>query len=329
MLTNLSRFILDSPRRMAMPIGTYAGLGIVGGRVRDVVTDADAQIDAVSAFHERFDSPVILTAMDLSVEAEAFGCEIHASDDEIPAVIGRRMTCLADAKALPLPEPGEGRTRVGLETVRRLVLSTEHAPVLGNLIGPFSLAARIFGVSEALEATISEPEALLELIEKAARFLTEYARAFRTAGASGVLMAEPAAGLLSPQGLTRFSARFVKRIVDSVQRHDFSVVLHNCGARIVHLAPTLESGAAIYHFGAPMDLPEALLRTNREAILCGNLDPTSMMHDGTPDTIHVAAKRLLQAAKGNPAFVLSSGCDLPPRTPLKNIEALYRAVRGE
>jgi uroporphyrinogen decarboxylase len=326
MITTLADLILGSPRRIAMPVGAYVGLALTGGSVRDIVTDVQAQMNAVRALHERFHSPVILTAMDLSAEAEAFGSTIRMFENEIPAVIGRRVMSRAEIDRLPLPTPGAGRTCIHLEVAHRLVSSSGGTPVLGGLIGPFSLAARLFGVSEALEATISEPETLLCLIEKAARFLTEYALSFRAAGAAGVFMAEPAAGLLSPRGLAEFSASFVKRIVAAVQSRDFAIVLHNCGARIAHLAPTLESGAEIYHFGAPMDLPEALRRAMGEAILCGNLDPTAVLHDGTPETIHAAACHLLREAEGNPAFVLSSGCDLPPGTPLENVEALYGAL---
>jgi hypothetical protein len=50
---------------MPMPIGVYAGLEITGATVRDAVTNASAQADAVLALHERFNTPVMLTAMDL------------------------------------------------------------------------------------------------------------------------------------------------------------------------------------------------------------------------------------------------------------------------
>ena len=75
-----------------MPIGVYAGLEITGATVKDVVTDAQAQTEAVLALHERFNTRVLLTAMDLSVEAEAFGSEVRLSADEIPIVIGRLVT---------------------------------------------------------------------------------------------------------------------------------------------------------------------------------------------------------------------------------------------
>jgi uroporphyrinogen decarboxylase len=108
---------------------------------------------------------------------------------------------------------------------------------------------------------------ILTLLEKVTDFLLEYTQAFREAGAAGVIMAEPAAGLLSPRGLGKFSAPFVRRIVEAVQTEDFSLILHNCGARLVHLPKVLESGAEIYHFGAPMDIAAALEQVDEQTIL--------------------------------------------------------------
>lgn len=325
-MTRFSRFVLDFPGRLAMPIGVYAGLELTGGTVRDAVSRVDAQSAAVLALHERFHTPVMLTAMDLSAEAETFGCEIRMSESEIPTVLGRRVTSRSGIDGLPAPRPGDARTAVHLEAARRLVKGAAGVPVLGGMIGPFSLAGRIFGVSEALEATALEPETILALLDKAAAFLADYARAFRETGASGVVMAEPAAGLLSPMGLGRFSAPFVKRVVDAVQDEGFTIILHNCGAKLVHLAKVLESGTEICHFGSPMDIAAALERVEGKVILGGNLDPTAVFYSGTPESVRGETRRLLEATRGYRNFIISSGCDIPPGTPIANLEAFYQTV---
>ncbi|NPV56100.1 MAG: methylcobamide--CoM methyltransferase [Anaerolineae bacterium] len=326
MPTHFANNILDRPDRFAMPIGVYAGLELTGANVRQAVTEAQAQTDAVLALHERFHTEALLTAMDLSAEAETFGCDIRMEDDDIPTVIGRRAATAAEVAALPDPLPGDLRTAVHLETARRLVESGK-APVFGGCIGPFSLAGRIFGVSEALEATVLEPELVLTLLQKVTCFLSGYVGAFRETGAAGVIMAEPAAGLLSPRGLARFSAAFVKQIVEAVQMPDFVIILHNCGAKLAHLPKVLESGAEVYHFGAPMDLPAALAQVDGGVILGGNLDPTAVFHSGTPEQVHRQTQELLEAVRAYPNFFISSGCDIPPGTPIANLDAFYRTVR--
>lgn len=322
----LQHFVLHYPGRLAVPIGVYAGLDMTGATVRQAVSDPLAQSEAVLALHERFRTPLMLTAMDLSAEAEAFGCAVRMSDEEIPTVVGRLATSAAEIAALPAPQPGDGRTAVHLESAR-LLAATGKAPVLGGLIGPFSLAGRIFGVSETLEATLSDPDLVLQLLEKASAFLSAYLKAFRAAGAIGAIMAEPAAGLLSPRGLARFSAPFIRRILAESQADDFSVILHNCGAKIAHFPRVLESGASLYHFGAPMDILTALQQAEGRVILAGNLDPSAVFHAGTPQQVYAQTLSLAQAVRPYPNFIISSGCDLPPGTPIANLDAFYQAVR--
>ncbi len=327
MKTAFADYVLSRPGRMAMPIGVYAGLEATGASIRAAVSDAAAQVDAVLALRDRFHSAVLLTAMDLSPEAEAFGCEIRMSDDEIPTVIGRRTKTLAEIQALSVPSPGDSRTAVHLEAARRLARSSDGVLVLGCLLGPFSLAGRLFGVGEALEATALEPEIVHALLEKATAFQTAYAAAFRETGAAGCVMAEPAAGLLSPRGLGEFSAPYVRRIVEAVETRDFTIVLHNCGARLVHLPKVLESGTEICHFGAPMDIVAALDQVKGRVILGGNLDPAGVFHNAAPESVYAKTAELLAATAAHRNFILSSGCDLPPGTPLANLDAFYTALR--
>ncbi|HEX2981286.1 MAG TPA: uroporphyrinogen decarboxylase family protein [Anaerolineaceae bacterium] len=325
MQTKFAEWVVNRPQRLAMPIGVYAGLEITQATIRDAVTSAQAQIDAVMALRDRFQTPVMMTAMDLSAEAETYGCTVRMSDDEIPTVVGRRVHQLEEIHALPEPCPGDARTQVYLDACRQ-VSKLGPVPVLGGMIGPFSLAARIFGVSEILEQTAIDAEPVIALLERVTRFLTAYAKAFHGAGAYGIVMAEPVAGLLSPRGLGRFSAPYVRQIIEAVQCPDFTVILHNCGAKLNHLPYVLQSGAEIYHFGVPMDLTEALQKVENNVILSGNLDPTAVFHQGTPDSVRSDTLKLMEDTRAYKNFIISSGCDLPPGVPLANLAAFYEAV---
>jgi uroporphyrinogen decarboxylase len=325
---NFNQIILQSPRRFALPIAVYPGLELTGATVRDVVTNPRAQLDAQTALRERYASPFALSAMDLSAEAEAFGCAIMMSDTEIPTVTGRLVNGLDQAKALAVPQPGDVRTGVYLEAVRLLVAMPGRPFVFAGCIGPFSLAARLVGVSEAMELTVTEPELMHTLLEKCASFLTGYLKAFRLAGARGVIMAEPAAGLLSPRALATFSSAYIKQIAASMDGEEFSMLLHNCAAKLVHLPAILETGLKAFHFGAPMDIVGALAKVTPEVVLCGNLDPTAVFVQLTPGEVAAKSGQLLAAAAAHRNFVISSGCDLPPGAPLTNLDALYRALSG-
>jgi len=167
--------------------------------------------------------------MDLSVEAECFGAAIRFSDDEVPTVTGSVVRSLAEAEALRVPAVGEGRTQVYIDAVRKASAAIGDRPVLAGAIGPYSLAGRLMDVTEIMYACYDEPETVHAVLEKVTAFLIAYCRAFRGAGAGGVMLAEPLAGLLTPALSAEFSCAYVKRIVEAVQNDAFIVVYHNCG----------------------------------------------------------------------------------------------------
>jgi uroporphyrinogen decarboxylase len=325
MLT-LSEFILTSPQRLAMPVLTFPGAQLTGTTVQAMVTTIDAQVAAQREIHRRFRTPFVMSAMDLSVEAEEFGATILMSDWEIPTVTGRLVTDAAGIRALSVPAVGSHRSAVYLGTVRELAASVPDAIALGGMIGPFSLAGRLFGVSEALAETAGEPELIHELLEKTTSYLTSYAHAFRQAGARGVIIAEPTAGLMSPNSVREFSSPYIRRIIQEVEREEFQIILHNCGARIGHLEAKLEAGARILHFGQPMDILTALTKVPDDIVLCGNLDPSAVFVGASPQEVHAKTKALYDATAERRNFVISSGCDIPAQAPIANLEAFFTAV---
>ncbi len=321
-MSQFTDYIIQRSERLTLPVLTYPGAMLTGVRVRDLVTDATAQYEAQAALHQRYRLPVVQTCMDLSVEAETFGCELMMNDDDPPTVVGRLVTTLEATQKLPIPDPAAGRGTVYLETVRRLKTLPEQPFVLAGMIGPFSLAGRLYGVSESLELTMEDPDLMHLLLDKTTRFLTAYAQAFKAAGADGVIMAEPTAGLLSPRSLAAYSSTYIRQIVTAVDDAQFNLVYHNCAAKLVHLPCILETGAKVMHFGPPMDVVAALAKAGPDVIVCGNLDPTRVLLQSTPAEIRTTAEKLRTDTAAYRNFVLSSGCDIPARTPLENVDAM-------
>lgn len=330
MKTKLSEYFLNQKARVFLPIGIYGGLAQSGFTVFQAATNADAQYEVALRMHEIYKTPALLTGMDLSVEAEAIGCQIRFSENEVPTVIGRKVSSAEEIQNLAIPEIGAGRTEVYLEATRRLALigKQKGIPVLAGMIGPFSLAGRIFGVSESMELSLTNPDEMTSLLEKVTPFLIEYAKAFKERGASGVIIAEPAAGLLSPRSLAKFSSPYVKQIIDTTQDDEFTIVLHNCGAKLVHLNKILEAGAEIYHFGEPMDIPAALEQVNGTVILGGNLDPSAVFASGSVENVIQQTKKLLAATLQFPNYFVSSGCEIPPDAKPEFIDACCQTVKA-
>lgn len=318
--------VISSETRCAFPLMVFSGADLTGTGIDGMLGDARTQAFCASALAARFPSAASITAMDLSVEAEAFGAGVRRMPNEAPTIIGSLVPDADAADSLSLPSVGAGRTGIYLEAASLTASWIGNRPVFGCHIGPFSLAGRLCGMTEALMNVQAEPETLHVIVRKATEFLIAYARAFKESGVNGIVIAEPAAGLISPAHCGEFSSRYVRMIVDAVQDDHFMVILHNCAASERHVDSMVSTGAMGLHFGNAADMPGILLAVPPEIPVFGNIDPAGVLKNGTEESVHRITSDLLAKTSGYPNFVLSSGCDIPPGTPLRNIDAFFRAL---
>lgn len=317
---------IQSKETIAIPIMTHPGIELIGKTVHDAVTNGQVHYEAIKALCDKYPTAAATVIMDLTVEAEAFGAEIIFPENEVPSVSGR---LLADEDAigkLEIPALNKGRIPEYLKANMLTAKNITDRPVFAGCIGPYSLAGRLYDMSEIMMLIYINPEAANTLLRKCSDFITRYCMALKATGVNGVVMAEPAAGLLSNEDCLQYSSLFVKEIIDKVQDDNFTVVLHNCGNTGNCTQAMIYTGAAAYHFGNKINMEEALKKVPSDALAMGNLDPVSLFKMASPGTMKEATLQLLEATRAYPNFVLSSGCDIPPYTPLANIEAFYTAL---
>lgn len=312
-----------------LPLLSFPSSQLIGKTVYQITHDADIQAEGIVKVAETVNSAAAVCMMDLSVEAEAFGCSVVAEENEIPTVVGALITDEDEAEALIVPEVGTRRDRTGLyvEAARKAAERITDRPVLAGIIGPFSLAGRLMEVSEALVNCIADEDFMFATLKKTTEFLKKYALAYKEAGVNGIVMAEPLSGLLSPALEETFSAPFVREIIEPLQDDDFIFIYHNCGPNTLRMTESLaNNGAVAYHFGDAIDLCEMLKAMPSDKIVCGNISPTDQFLSGTPESMRKAVSELTERCSKYENFVLSSGCDIPPQAKWENINAFFEAA---
>jgi uroporphyrinogen decarboxylase len=318
--------IIDSEEVKAMPIMTYPGLNILGKTLLEMVTNGEVQYRSIKALTDRYTLVASATVMALYIEAEAFGSDINSCQNEIPTISKRLINSFSSLSSMRIPEIGEGKTGEHLKAATLAVENITDRPVFGGIIGPYSLAGRLYDITEMMAAILLEPEGSHELLQVCTNFLKKYAQAFKDAGCNGVIIAEPAAGLLAEKECNVFSSYYVKQIVDHVQDENFIVILHNCGNTVNLVNSMVSTGSVGLHFGNAVNLMDVLLQVPSDRLVFGNLDPVGVIKDGTPGIIRTETLELLNKTAVYPNFILSSGCDIPPDTKLENIDALFNAL---
>lgn len=317
----------SAPVKKALPILSFPAVQLMGITVQDLISSSENQARGMKLIADRTDAAAAVSLMDLSVEAECFGSQIVFSEDEVPTVKGNVVSDMDDVEALEIPAIGAGRTSIYIDAIKQAAELIEDRPVFAGIIGPYSLAGRLLDVTEIMYMCYDEPETVEALLEKVTEFLIAYGKAYKEAGANGVMIAEPLAGMLSPALEEEFSAPYVKRMVEALQDENFLVIYHNCGDNTVQMIDSiLSTGCSAYHFGNSISMEEMLKHIPQDTVAMGNVDPAGQFRNGTTDSIRKETLDIMKACCKHSNFVISSGCDIPPMSKWENIDAFFAAV---
>lgn len=326
---NMKQWVADVIQRLdvtALPVMTHPGIEMNGHTVREAVSNGRVHYEAVMTLTRRYPAVAAATIMDLTTEAEAFGAEIAFSDEAVPAVSSRLLPDVKSINRLQVPSLSTGRIPQYLKANLLAAKEITDRPLFAGCIGPFSLAGRLYDMSGIMMLIYENPDAAHTLLAKCTQFIEKYCQALKQTGANGVMMAEPAAGLMSNDDCQNFSSAYVKYIVNKVQDENFIVILHNCGNTGQCTQAMVSTGAAAYHFGNKCKMEEVIKDVPSTALAMGNIDPVSIFKDGMPFQMRQTVTDLLEKMRPYPNFVLSSGCDTPPHTPLANVDAFFESL---
>ena len=189
--------IIKNNNTVAVPVMTHPGIELINHTVKEACCDGQVHFEAIKALAEKYPTAAATVIMDLTVEAEAFGAEIHFTEDAVPAVIGHMLNNADDIKALKVPSLKAARVPAYLKANLLSARAISDRPVLSGCIGPFSLAGRLYDMSEIMVLIYQDPDAAHTLLAKCTEFILKYCKALKATGVDGVVMAEPAAGHLA------------------------------------------------------------------------------------------------------------------------------------
>ncbi len=261
---------------------------------------------------------------DMSVEFEALGGQVnYGTCDTLPQDCGR----VYDGPVEALPVQGfldRGRVPLVLAAIGHLRRRyDQEAAVIASIVGPFTLAAKLFGFDAFFGWIAENPATATACLDAVLPLCILYARAQLDAGADAILLGEAAAsGDL-------ISSRTYRDLV--LPRHRAlcaalagPTILHICGKTTRQLPFIAETGATAFSFDEKVDVSEARRCLEGQIALVGWVPTLDPLLNGTPEQVCAWANRCLAAG----ADILSAGCSLPPHVPPANLASLVRAARN-
>ncbi|MDX9974338.1 MAG: uroporphyrinogen decarboxylase family protein [FCB group bacterium] len=318
--------------RLVVPLMGFPGVGMANTSIKVAQQNYCTHVKVVKGLAERFKPDLIFPLMDLAVEANALGrYTVFPRHDS--ATVPKQTFHHSELDALrDINIACDCRVQSYVETIRHLRAELPAETLVGAYVaGPYSLAGLIMGAEEAAMATVADTEALAALCDFTAETIRTYAGLLMDAGAQVVCMLEPSAVMIGPDQFREFSTRYVSTIAEECRVRGVGSVYHTCGNTIHVFEIMAHAGVDGLSLDAPctgVDLKAVVERVPEDVLVIGNICPATTMLSGSTEEVRGEVEALLKRMAPHPNFVLGTGCDLPPETPLENIEAFMRAGRG-
>ncbi len=299
-----------------------------GGRTyREFASDHLALVESTMACVERFGLDAVMLVSDPWRETSAFGAKVEFPEDAVPICREHAVRSIGDVAALPDPDVHAcERTRdriLGAEYYRKRVGDT--VPIVGWVEGPLAEACDLAGVNEILLAIAMDPEYVLRLMEKCLVTAKTFARAQIDAGCSVMGVGDAICSQISPAMYGELVLPLHRELFSYIRSLGALVKLHICG-NITHLLPLIgTAGADIVDIDWMVDPSRAHAALGENVIVCGNLDPVSVVRNLTAPEVYAAARALVESERGKP-FILSGGCEITVDTPHENLLAMREAA---
>ena len=320
---------INDRNKPAFPLLSYPSVQTMYVTVKELVTSSSSMAMGMRLIADEYKMPAAVSYMDLSVEAEAFGATCVYQADEVPTIIGQLVRTQEDAEALKVPKLGSGRTATAIETIRKATRLIHDRPILANCSGPFSTAGRLMNVNEILVDTYENPETVHTVLRKVTDFIKKYIGGFKRAGADGVILAEPLAGLLSPELMQEFSSDYVKEITDDLQDKNFLIIYHNCANGTERLLPQmLSTGCRVFHVGENADIEAILKGVPADCLVLGNISVSKVFKGNSAHYVQMATQKLLLQCMNYNNFMISSGCDIPADVDMDHVDRFFKTVES-
>ncbi len=318
-------------KRLTCPLMGFPGLQLVDSNIKLAQQNYGEHYKVLESLVKRFEPDLIFPLMDLSVEANALGMFTVFPQEDSATVVQHNIDLVEKILERKINISFDSRLQGYVETIRLARLCfPEHIIKGAYVTGPYTLAGLIMGAEEAAMTALMEPDKMMKLCEFTIERILEYIRLLTGAGAQLICVLEPSAVMLGPDEFQRFSADFIKHIVNNYKYTDISTVYHTCGNTMHLIEKMVDSqvdALSLDSHDMGVDLTEVAKRINNDCILIGNISPTGTILHGTPDQVKKEVNDFLKSMDFFKNFILSTGCDLPQEVPIENIEAFMEAGR--
>jgi uroporphyrinogen decarboxylase len=278
--------------------------------------------------HSDFVKPVL----DSQIPFADLGMKVRFPEDDYGSVKSELVKNAEDIDGLAFFNPAKASecpnfTNVIVKGIEETVKQLEEdLHVCGLSWGPISTAGYLMGTENMLMMTMmGEDETVKKLINKTADFVLAQQLKMIDAGATVMWMADPTSSedLISPDMFVDLSFGPIKKVIGRTKdQYDVSAFLHICGNTTDILRTLPDTGCDCFSFDHAVDIGKAKKIAGDNIALMGNIDPVSMILQGTPEQITKRCYEMIDVAGQNGGYIIAPGCETPQASPDENVAAM-------
>ena len=199
-----------------------------------------------------------------------------------------------------------------------------EVPVIGKVIGPWSLAYHLYGVENLVLDMILEPEKTAEFINRLSEVPFAFAKAQFEAGADMIVWADHVTSdLVSAEIYKKFIMPIHKRAASSLQKYG-PIILHTCGNVSDRLMYIAETGFKIFHMDSKNNIGDSVKLVGNNMLITGCINnPVLLAQGDPPDVKRAVEENIHQGIK-----LISPECAIPFSVPSENLMALTASAHN-
>lgn len=264
----------------------------------------------------------------------AFGCPIHIDEPGRPTDTGAVFT--DPEEEIPLLDKTVIREKLlANEFVQGMIrqcrnvkkLAGDRKYLLGDIAGPFTMAAVMTGTQDFIILMLDEPELVEKLLDFTTCVSAEMFRLLHENGCDIAMPAEPVASgsLISQDMFEEWAVPALKNLKTALPEYKYFFT-HVCGASGARVKSLKEAGVAAFSCDYLVDLDTALCDADDALVIMGNMNPAGVLLSGTAEEVYEEACGRIRTAQGR-GHILAPGCDMGAATPLENVKMLVKACK--
>lgn len=280
----------------------------------------------------------VVALIDLSVEAQAFGCEVifpefdtaHPNYDD-PFIKDPKK----DYRKIQKINPRKTQRMKGvIDMIAGLSkeIGKTHA-IVGFVYGSLGTLSMMRGPENFFMDLVEYPEEVKAALDVMDEVLEEYALAQIEAGAHSVCYDNLYASqsVLSKDLWEKFEGASLKKVCDAIRNAGALVTHHNCGNGIYF--------DMIVKWGKPHGISHAYVaddvdnweehkaKWGKSILSIGWVPPGPVAMLGTPEEIEEECKAEIEIFAKGGGYILATGCEFGPNAPIYNAKLMVEAAK--